>query len=215
MKRILIILITAAVLLGLSGCDPVKDLSEAEALRAVEAVSSAATGSLTAGSRSSLTEDLSRAITSAVTTSFKTEQTDGGSATFSIQTEQNESAGEGITSADAYFSVTFDEYLVDVTDEDGAETKYTLDGTMYFEYTFDFNLNPLSYSYEILCFTDEDDELWIDGGGINTQLELNITNTYTMSLSSDGYTVSYNCSGSCNGNTFDEEQGTITISIVD
>ena len=213
MKRIIFLLMTIAVVFGLSSCDPVQTLSEADAKKVVEAVSSAASGSLGSAEAGRSAEDTARALTS----SFQKTQTGGGIAQFTVRTNRNENVGEGLSSAAAYFNIEYTDFDVVVTDEDGDETTYTLNGTMYMEYKYTASwASGFSLGYEVLCFTDSEDELLVDGGGINTQLELNVSNTVAMNISAgNSYTISYECSGTCNGNTFSDESGTLTASITE
>jgi hypothetical protein len=68
-------------------------------------------------------------------------------------------------------------------------------------------------SFGFKLFTGAEDSLAVDGGGINTPLDLNVTNTLSMSSSTVGGSMSYTLNGTCNGYTFADKTAQITASI--
>lgn len=213
MKKYFPILLAAALITALSSCTMAANLSEAEAKEAINVVSSAASGSLqNPDSRSA--DALSRVLAGAV--NFTSTQSTGGTAVFTVTTENSDVVSEDDTfTAAAYFSVEFTDFIVEVTDDADVTTEYTLNGTMYMEYNFALlSVLPYSIEYSILTYTGSEDALYIDGGSMsNALLELNSTNTTTLTVSSTGYEYTYSISGTCNGHPFTEETGTFSANV--
>lgn len=210
MKKIGLLLIAAALIFGLSSCDTATDLTKEEALEVVEVLSSATTDSIYGQGFSRSGDEMAKALSA----SFTENQTAGGTAVFTFLTEQNSGAGDGLASGAVYFDVEFTDFVVTVIEDDGATTDYTLNGTMYMEYTIDLeiadDLSSMAYEFVYLLYTDSDDTLSIVGGTINTSLDLNIKDTLTMNIDGTAMTMSYTISGICNGYTFEDETGEFT-----
>ena len=211
MRRIIFVLLLVTVVFAFSGCDIAWNLSEEDAKKVLEVVSSAASGSTGLDTGRSVEEN-ARALTA----SFNKEQANGGTALFTARTERNTNTTENLSNALAYFDVLFTDFEVSITDEDDVTTDYILNGMMYMEYRYILNWSAgFTFGQEVLCFTDPeaDDVLSINGGGINTALELQVTNNISMNLSDNGYSMNYAYTGSCNGQVFNDESGTLTVDI--
>jgi len=209
MKKIVLLLMTAALVVGLNSCDGTQKLTEDEAKQVVGVLTTATAGSLNAPSSKTSGDAFAKALTA----TFESTQSGGGTAVFTFTADANTEAGDELTGAQARFNVAFTDFIVTVADDAGTETTYTLNGTMYMEYKLDFTLDPIGLSYSFKLFTGAEDTLAIAGGGINTPLELNVTNTLKITGLSVGGTMSYTMSGSCNGYTFADTNAQISASI--
>ncbi len=213
MKKLGLLLVAAVLVFGFSSCDTAQQLTEAEALEVVEVLSNATTDSLYSQDVSRMTGD---ELAKAVSASFTATQTGGGTAVFNYLADANSDAGAGLADAVAYFDVTFTDFTVDAANDDGTTTEYTLNGTMYMEWDMEISYDAAAASfvweYVYLLYTDSTDTLSVAGGVINTTLDINVENVLTMTSANGSLTVSYTINGTCNGYTFDDENGTMTVS---
>ena len=209
MKKITLLLTIVALVIGLSACSTEQTLTEAEAAEVVGVLSTATVGSSPADK--TLGEELSKALT--VTTDFTATQAAGGTAAFKFAANHDTTVGDGLAGgADAYCNVTFTNYVVKITRDDNTEIEYTINGNLYMEYTSSFNLANLSYSYTMLLYGTPE-TLSISGGSINTALDLKITNTMTLALTSASASVTYSLDGVCNNYTFSADNFTISATL--
>ncbi len=210
MKRFLILTSIVAIILGLSSCGNIDEMDEATAVKTVQVLSS--------GFNEVDDSAGSRGLGATVDNTFTYEQSGGGVAEFVYSSDYD--GEDSLTNAVGTFSVSFTDYEVAYTDEDDNSTVYTLDGTMYYEYTYAFtivNLTTYTYSYKLLFYTRDDDTLHITGADLDTDIEIDVVNSldYSMTLSdsSTSAIATYDCTGTVNGYVLSGESGTFSLTM--
>ncbi len=200
MKRFLILTSVVAIILGLSSCGNIDESSAEEVAQVISAP-------VNMGMQNSTT---SRAWSFSSSLSYTHTQEDGGTAVFSFTSGSLELSGYTYNATAVYT-----DYIVTYTNEDGIETEYLLDGEVGYTVTYSFLSTSLTYEL-VIDNTESDNTLHITGGGIDSDVALDITNSmtleYTYSETGGSATGNYDVSGTVNGVEIDGKTGTFDVS---
>ena len=218
MKRIFLFISIAVLSFSMLSCDLMNSLfngvTEAEAVEVAQALVSPVsnTGSSVSPSLSrGLSRDLSRDLS---IFPYTEEQPGGGTAVISYTADTNST--DFTVLMNGTLKIVYDNFIAEITNEDGEEKSYTITGTIFYDTVadVDWTLTSLTYSYDIDMYTE--DPVAVTGEGVDTDINLDITETLDVTFeytnSTYSYTVAYDCSGTVNNVQIDDESGTFTYS---